>query len=183
MQVRPYHRQHLDRERTGSKMMDRYDKAKKEHPDIDEWSAATVFEEFGDDADAILAGSTCEITDAPWEDPAVFEKVVLVLNHRPVMADMRQEVSVKEIAYAVKTLKQRYPDDGFNDVVCKYIAGVAAEEGFAVLPTEIEFSQRFLPVIKLSPEQEEIQSAYLTEVNDYIAMRTAASILFAVKGE
>lgn len=164
-------------------MFNLYDKAKKEHPDIDEWSAATVFEEFGDDADAILAGSACEVSEAPWEDPTVFEKVVLVLNHRPVMADMRQDLSVKEIAFAVKELKSRYPEDQFNDLVAKYIASVAAEEGFAVLPDEVEFSQRFLPVIKLSPEQESIQEAYLTEVNDYIAMRTAASILFAVKGE
>jgi hypothetical protein len=164
-------------------MFSRYNKAKKEHPDIDEWSASTVFEEFGDDADAILAGSTCETSELPWEDDSVFEKVVLVLNHRPVMADIRQTLSTKEIAYAVKVLKEKYPEDTFNDVVTKYIAYTAAEEGFAVMPDVLSFAQRFLPVIRLSEEQESIQEMYLTEVEEYIAIRSTASLLFAVKGD
>jgi hypothetical protein len=148
-----------------------YDLAKKEHPDIDEWLAASVYEELGDKADAVLAASTCENSDTPWEDPAVFEKIALVINERPVFSDLKQDISLKEIAYAVDVLKRRYPEDAFNDVICQYIAGVASEEGILVMPVQLSFVQRFLPVIKLTQDQETAQEAYLQEIEDYIAIR------------
>ena len=152
-------------------MFKTYDAAKKAHPDIDEWAATTVFEEFPDNADAILAGTVCEETFEPWEHPSVFEKVALCINDRPMFSDMHQDLSTKEMAYAVKMLKQRYPEDHFNDEVAAYIAATAAEEGFCILPEILNFAQHLLPLAPLDRSQEAMQELYLREVDDYLEVK------------
>ena len=152
-------------------MLRAYDEAKKLHPDIDEWSAETVFDEFPDVADAILAGSACEETDEPWENPVVFEKVALVINDRPLFADMRQLLSAKEITYAVDYLKKRYPEDNFNADVAAYIASTISEEGLVVMPEQLQFVQGFIPFVPLDKSQEAMQELYLREIDDYLEVK------------
>ena len=147
-----------------------YDDLKTVYPDIDKWEAESVALELPhiDEADDIIpAISLCENTREPWEDVLVFQKVCLLINGRMVFFDVEQNMSIREIAYAVTILKKRYPDELFNDDVSKYIATEAIEEGFVVLPESISFAQRYVPNIFIDPEQEAVQRAYLNEASNY----------------
>jgi hypothetical protein len=153
------------------KVIEFYLSAKAKHPDIDDWLAESVVAEYGyDSLDAIQAIRACFVTDLPWEEFRVFEKVVLVLNDRLVFGEIVQDLDIKEIAYAVSILKGMFPENMFNDEISKYIAIEATQEGFIVLPEELEFAQRFIPVSYLTREQEQVQMAYLQEVADYKKM-------------
>lgn len=152
----------------GMQVVNCYLTAKKKYPDIDEWLAISVMHEFDEEqASAILAMGCCYTTDRPWEDFRVFEKVVLVLNERLVFGDIIQDLDIKEIAYAICILKRLFPDKLFNDEIAKYIAIEATQEGFVVLPPELSFAQRFIPITYLKRDQEQIQALYLEEVEGY----------------
>lgn len=155
----------------GMQVFEYYMQAKAQHPDIDEWLPESVTLEFGEDnLDTIMAAKYCFTSDMPWEDMRVFEKVVLVLNGRLVFGEIMQDLDVREIAYAVAVMKRLFPENLFNDEIAKYIAIEATQEGFVVLPPEIGFAQRFLPMVYLSREQEQVQMAYLQEVADYVQL-------------
>lgn len=161
----------------GMKVFDFYLSAKAKHKDIDDWLSESISLEFGNDKlDIISASSACFTSDRPWEDFRVFEKVALVLNDRYVFGDIVQDLDVKEIAYAVTLLKKMFPDNLFNDEVSKFIAIEAADEGFVILPEVLEFAQRFIPVTYLDRAQEQIQMAYLQEVEDYKALMDGSEI-------
>lgn len=151
------------------KAIDYYLSIKAQFPDIDSWTAESVVAEFGEEnMNTIKAIGTCFTTDVPWEDFRVFEKVVLCLNDRLVFGDIVQDLDIKEIALAVHVMKKLFPEKQFNDEVSKYIAIEAVQEGFVILPEELEFAQRFIPVTYLTREQEQVQTLYLQEVEDYV---------------
>lgn len=159
----------------GMQVVNCYLTAKAKYPDIDEWLAQSVSDEFGEDKmDAIRAMSACFTTDRPWEDFRVFEKVVLTLNDRLVFGDIVQDLDIKEIAYAVEILKKMFPSNMFNDEVSKYIAIEATQEGFVILPECLEFAQRFIPVTYMARDQEQVQGLYLEEVEAYKHMRNGS---------
>ena len=148
-----------------------YDDLKVAYPDIDKWEAESIALEVPhiEEADDIIpAVSLCENTREPWEDLLVFQKLCLLINGRLVFFDVEQNLTIREIAYAVSIIKQRYPNELFNDEVSKYIATEAIEEGFVVLPEVISFAQRYIPNYFISPEQEPVQMAYINEANNYI---------------
>lgn len=155
----------------GQDMFVAYDAAKKKFKDFDDWVSEAVRAEFGDAlVDPLMSAKICKTKRLPWEDPTVFEKVAIVLNGRPVIANLDQDLSVKEIAFAVTVLKKEFPDDLFNDSVAKYIAAEAGEEGICVLPKELEFAQRYIPVIYLNKVQQQTQLDYQSEIEDYITI-------------
>lgn len=155
----------------GQQIFDIYKEAKITHPDIDEWLSQAIALEYNPElVNYIQVGSLCSTTREPWETIRAFEKVVVVLNGRPVFCDVMQDLDIKEIAYAVAVLKAYFPDEMFNDVVSQYIAIEAIEEGFVILPENLEFAQRFLPVTYLDRDQEQIQQLYLDEVAAYTVL-------------
>ena len=149
----------------------KYERAKALHPDIDEWLAESVRKEFDEDADAILAVTALENSELPWEDPLVFARMVVILNERELLADIIQEINTPEVAYTVYLLKQRYPEDHFNDTVASFIADVITEEGYAIAPKVLSFVQPYIPIQQLTKEQMEVQLAYHNAVEEYIKDR------------
>lgn len=160
----------------GPEIFAEYKKAKEKFKDFDTWVAEAVRSEFGDDLVApLMAAKIAKTTRLPWENPVVFENVALVLNGREVIPDVTQDISVKEIAFAVKCLRTEFPDDDFNDYVCQYFAAEAGEEGMTVLPPELKSAQRFIPPIFLNKEQQAIQNEYLEETKVYVEYMSSAS--------
>ena len=152
----------------GVEVFNLYLHAKEQYPDLDDWEPESVMAEYGEEGrDAIMVAKFCFTTRMPWEDMQVFEKTVVVLNGRPLFGDVMQDLDVREISFAVDMMKAIFPDELFNDVIAKYIAIEATHEGFVILPENLGFAQRFVPVIYLSREQEHVQLAYLEEVETY----------------
>jgi hypothetical protein len=153
-----------------------FEDCKRKHKDIDTWVAEAVRAEFGaDKMPAIMAAKICKNSRLPWENASVFENIALVLNGREVFPEIDQDITVKEIAYAVKVMKSQFPDEDFNDYVCQYWAAEAGEEGIAVLPPELKSAQRFIPPLFLNKEQQEVQNLYLEEIADYIKFLDSAT--------
>lgn len=145
-----------------------YEHAYGKYPDIDSWCAATVYKEFPDIAEEILAESICHTSELPWEDPAVFAKVALIINGREPIAEIQQELSVPEIAYAVNKLHACFADEHFNDAVASYIAAVCIEEGYTIAPKVLSFAQPRIPITQLTPEQRSILDAKLRAVDEVL---------------
>ena len=148
-----------------------YRQAKKKYPDFDTWIAEAIRAEYGNDyVDPLMTAKICSTKRLPWEDPVVFEKVCVVINGRPVLADLDQDITIKEISFAIDVLKEEFPKDEFNDSVAHYVAAQAGEEGMCILPDNLLFAQRFIPNIFLNDGQRKIQQAYLDEVADYATL-------------
>ena len=112
----------------GKEIFTEYKKAKSKFADFDTWIAESIREEYGPEFVApLMAAKICKTTRLPWENVEVFENVALVLNGREALPGIDQEISIKEIAFAVATLKQEFPDDEFNDFICQYFAAEAGE--------------------------------------------------------
>lgn len=153
----------------GLEVIDLYEEKKAQYPDLNEWDATAVREEFGEQLQApIMAAKICKTTRLPWTDANVFENVALVLNGREALPDIDQDISIKEIAFAVACLKHDFPDDEFEEPVLKYFAAEAGEEGMCILPPELSEGQKYIPPIYLNTEQQQIQNAYLSECKDYV---------------
>lgn len=166
----------------GPEIFKAYKEAKAKFPDFNTWVAEAIRAEFGDDYVApLMTAKILATTRLPWENPTVFENVALTLNGREVFPDVEQDISVKEIAFAVRCMKSEYPEEDFNDYVCQYFAAEAGEEGIAVLPEELSSAQRFIPLLYLDKEQQSIQNEYLAEIRDYVTYMSSASGL--EKGE
>nr|DAV70721.1 MAG TPA: hypothetical protein [Caudoviricetes sp.] len=161
----------------GNEIFRAYDDAKKKFKDFDTWVAEAIRDEFGEDMVApLMSAKIAKTSRLPWDNPIVFENIALTLNGRPVLPDVDQDISVKELAFAVTCLKKEFPNDEFDDKVIQYFAAEAGEEGIAILPPELKDAQRFIPPIFLNKEQQSIQRAYLEEIKDYIEIMTSASI-------
>lgn len=153
-----------------------YNDIKVAYPTIDDWEAESIGAELAhiDNADDIIpAISLCETSRQPWEDLLVFQKVCLVLNGRDVFFDVKQDISIKEILFAVRTLKIRYPEEMFNDEVAQYIATEAIDEGFVFLPKELSFAQRYIPNYFIDSVQEIVQQAYINEAENYVDLMSS----------
>lgn len=160
----------------GREIFHAYADAKKKYSDFDTWIAEAIRDEYGEDMVApLMSAKIAKTSKLPWDNPVVFEKIALTLNGRMVLPDIDQDISVKEIAFAVKCLKQEFPDDDFDTKVLQYFAAEAGEEGIAILPPELKEAQSLIPPIFLNKEQQAIQNAYLDEIKDYVEVMTSAS--------
>lgn len=153
----------------GLEVFDLYDEAKIKFPDLDEWDATAIREEFGIlNQGPLMSAKICKTTRLPWTDATVFENVALVLNGREALPDIDQDISIKEIAFAVACLVHEFPEDYFEEPILKYFAAEAGEEGMAILPPELQEGQKYIPPMYLTNEQQKIQNAYLAECKDYV---------------
>lgn len=160
----------------GKEIFTEYKKAKATHPDFDTWVAEAIREEYGPEfVPPLMAAKICYTTRLPWENVEVFENIVLVMNGRDAIPGIDQDISIKEIAFAVATLREEFPDDEFNDFICQYFAAEAGEEGIVVLPPELSSGQRFIPMIYLNEEQQQVQNMYLEEIRDYVKVMMSAA--------
>ena len=160
----------------GKEIFTEYKKAKAQFSDFDTWIAEAIREEYGPEFVApLMAAKICKTSRLPWENVEVFENIVLVMNGREALPGVDQDVSVKEIAFAVAVLKKEFPDDEFNDFICQYFAAEAGEEGIAILPPELSSGQRFIPMIYLNEEQQQVQKMYLEEIRDYVNIMMSAA--------
>lgn len=161
----------------GSEIFREYDRAKNKFKDFDTWEAEAVRAEFGQDKQGpLMAAKICKTSKLPWDNPTVFENIALVLNGREALPDVDQDISVKEIAYAVKVLTKEFPGEEFGDNILRYFAAEAGEEGMAVLPVELRKGQQYIPNIFLNNEQQAIQRAYLDECKAYVDMLSKSEI-------
>ena len=102
----------------GKEIFTEYKKAKAQFSDFDTWIAEAIREEYGSEFVApLMAAKICKTSRLPWENVEVFENIVLVMNGREALPGVDQDVSVKEIAFAVAVLKKEFPDDEFKDAL------------------------------------------------------------------
>lgn len=160
----------------GKEIFTIYNKAKAEFPDFDTWIAEAIREEYGSEFVApLMAAKICKTSRLPWENVEVFENIALVMNGREALPGVDQDISIKEIAFAVETLKKEFPNDEFNDFICQYFAAEAGEEGIVILPPALSAGQRFIPMIYLNKEQQQVQKLYLEEISDYVKIMSSAA--------
>jgi len=91
----------------------------------------------------IQAVKTLLTTDAFWRDHLAFEKVVMGLNGSQAIFDSYQHPSPAMIARAIVQASE-VRKGTFSDEVLKYIAAVAFEAGFLVLPEPLDVAQESL---------------------------------------
>lgn len=149
-----------------------YNAISAEHPDISDWEAESIALEFGADmVDYVCACNLLFHTDLPWENWRAFEKVCAVLNDRPVLGDVVQDMDSKEINFAVHIMKKYFPDEAFNDEVCGFMIAELLDDGVMVCPPTLSFLQDFIPKRFLTKEQEQLQLAYMNEMDTYTAIK------------
>jgi hypothetical protein len=87
---------------------------------------------------------TLQVTDLPWTEPPVFEKIVWALNgHVPNMFLMEKPPSYY-VAYAIVIMSSLNKTNGFDDEVKRYIASVLADDGLCVASGPLTMVQPFL---------------------------------------
>lgn len=162
-----------------------YNELEKEHPGIKDWEAESIAHEYGPEAvDIVSTIINCATTLGPWESWRIFEKVAIVLNKRPVIGDIVQELEPREVVYAVHLLKKAFPERDFNDDVAQFISIWFKEGGLVVAHPIVKFIQSYLRLIKLTPEMEKIQGRYLEEINAYIeVMESSTTTIKSKAGE
>jgi hypothetical protein len=86
---------------------------------------------------------TLKVTDSPWKEWRILEKVTWALNgHIPNMFIMEKPPS-HYLAYAVYIMKG-ISDEELSEECLKYIASVLAEEGIVLAIKPLEQSQKYL---------------------------------------
>ncbi len=91
--------------------------------------------------DKVHALQTLKMTEVFWDDPLVFEKIVLAFNGRYVDPTYWQCATLGEIAYAV-AIADLIRKRAFEEAVVEYVRACAAQEGLIAFPTVL---QRFQP--------------------------------------
>ncbi|MFW6134800.1 MAG: hypothetical protein ACOC5R_04425, partial [Elusimicrobiota bacterium] len=135
-----------------------YRKIAKEHSNWLEWEPETVLHTLDLDfetskADKILAIQTvAKNPEKVTKNPFVFEKVVVALNNgNPIMGGYNKP-HIEEINYAVQQIRKIVAEAhdldiekvDFGQEVDKYIAAVAKDRDWYVLPDPLQFAQENL---------------------------------------
>lgn len=104
-----------------------------------------------------------------------FEKLVYVLNDIKPNVDFFEPPTILHIAKAIKFLLEEYPDHKWHFEINQYIAHIAHEEGWVILPTVLSFVQEALTElqknkeIELDAEQLKIQELKHKAVEKYLS--------------
>lgn len=91
--------------------------------------------------DAIMAIKTLRNSDAFWTRYRAFLAVVVALGNRQVDFSTWNDVNIADIASAVDLVSFYVRTMEFSDEIKAYIAGVAIDNGFVVLPEQLSFAQ------------------------------------------
>lgn len=102
----------------------------------------------------------------PYQDYHVFEKTVLALNKSNPNWEFIERCDPEEIAYAITCIKEMFPSAEFSKDVPKYIAVIAASDGFVVLPPPLDFAQMELDKIMKKTVADGATNAVLREIED-----------------
>lgn len=153
-------------------IFDAYNAISQAHPDIGDWEAESIAAELGADVvDYVCACNLLFHTDLPWENWRAFEKVAVVLNDRPVVGDIIQDLDSREICFAAYIMKKHFPNEAFNDDVCQFMVAELLDDGIIVCPPSLEFLQPHMPKKYLDREQEQMQIAYMNEMEVYTKIK------------
>lgn len=91
--------------------------------------------------DKIMALKVIQNTDAFWEDPRTFEKVVLAFNHRIVDWGHVQEPRLHEVVGAIELIERYLKSLDFTEKIQAYVTVVAIRDGYVMLPPALDFAK------------------------------------------
>ena len=91
----------------------------------------------------INALKTYLMVDSFYFDIDIFQKIVLAINEEVVIANLFQDVDLSDIMYCFSELGKNFglDSESFNIDIKAYVASIAKEDGFFVLPKIINFCQ------------------------------------------
>ena len=104
---------------------------------------------------------TLYVTNSPWRDSTIFEKIVWALNgHIPNMLSMETPPPYY-VGYAVTIMKHLNKDEKFSEEVNKYIASVLLEYGQCLAGDPLQESQPFIDRFYENTDlQKEVETAW-----------------------
>lgn len=125
------------------------------------------------------------VTNQPFENWHVFEKVGQAFNFNPVDFGTLQPLELNEIALTLKLLRAIRPKQAFDSEICAYLAAAAKNAGVVYLPKEvftegcqsflnnmgndIELADKLASGSDLDSIEVQIQKARLKEIELYVA--------------
>jgi len=98
--------------------------------------------------DQIMALKTAILTDGPWVDHDIFEKVGNAICGSETMFDASQPLSPGQCYYTVRVLRKIRPSEEFDIDITKYIAVSFHQEGYAILPSDLSFCSNALVTLQ-----------------------------------
>jgi len=120
------------------------------------WEAETIWQELkrtcGDEPSTLNKGKlqacrTIHVSDEPYEDWFIFEKIIQGLNFASPMFDTMQKPSVSALAQGVWAMMEVRTQPVGSDVE-KYIAAVILDDGMVYPPKPLEFvAHRMRPLV------------------------------------
>jgi len=94
--------------------------------------------------DMIEAFRSCILSDAPWNDPFIFENVVDGICGNVVIPETLTQPALEEICAAVYVMGIFKPGNTYSDDVMKYICACAMSDGLVRLPQSLAFAERYM---------------------------------------
>ena len=113
-----------------------------------EWEPETIIEtakQDGIDIPSINLGKlfairACRKTSEHLENPRVFEKIALAFASRVVDFGIVQRPRVHDVAVAAALIKNHLGGGEFKGAISSYIAGLALDDGYVMLPSDLMFA-------------------------------------------
>jgi hypothetical protein len=104
-----------------------------------------------------------------------FEKLCYVLNNLKPNTTALQPPTILHLAKAIQFLQKEYPEHHWHREVKEYIAQIALDEGWYLLPSILNFAQKELDAIsykkeELDEDQKKLQELKHLAVNKYLAL-------------
>lgn len=87
----------------------------------------------------ILALRLLVVTQRPWLEPGIFEKVVLALNGIKIHPGIMEDVTPQQMAFAIECMEDISPSNEFSEDVKKYIAAKCFVYGLVYLEPPLAF--------------------------------------------
>jgi hypothetical protein len=150
------------------------------HKDWMEWEPETIWHEMENHLDTtsiiprtvkdiVMSVKLCLLNNMTWEKWNVFEKVVMAFNNETPIFEVVQKPSLGQISLTIEILNKIKPNI-FADEVKLYIAAVAHNDGYIVIPDNLKFAQEEL-------------NRYSKDIADKREAINLAWKLFKIKGE
>ena len=142
----------------------------KKHPEWLEWEPETVLQTLDRDDDKVLAVQTvARNPNKVTKDHFPFEKVIMAFcDNQPIMGTY-DKPHLEEIMYGVQQIKEiiKASQEGLHDGdidftgdVPSYVAAVAKDRGWFVLPERLNFAQQALNHVRGLTEESPIYKAH-----------------------
>lgn len=138
-------------------------------PDYLLWEPETIWKEIELTFDTtvsevnknkIQAVKSCQVSDIPYEQWEVFEKVAISFDGGIPRFDIMQKPTPHSCAVALETMVH-VRDEKISDEVYRYVAAVLADDGYAYGPGPLEPCNKFLLKLGASPDMQKHIAAQL----------------------